>query len=105
MALQGTAAIIDDQEEEKAYVYMDSAGPKQTDCRDYLGNLSDNIVRATEKARYLGQDVAKKAADYLQIMRCCSANNFAVRALGSTREASNVRSGLLKINVGNGFER
>ncbi len=31
---------------------MDSLGPKQTDCRDYLGSLSDNIVRATEKARF-----------------------------------------------------
>ena len=52
IALQGSASIASPDGEQHAYVFIDSKGPEQTDCDDYLGNLPDNIKRATRRARF-----------------------------------------------------
>lgn len=51
-ALQGSVAIKSGASS-KAYVYVDSNGPEQTNCDEFLGSLSDGVKNATRRARFM----------------------------------------------------
>lgn len=50
-ALQGSVAIKSGGTS-KAFVYVDSNGPEQTNCDEFLGSLSDGVKNATRRARF-----------------------------------------------------
>lgn len=50
-ALQGSVAIKSG-ETSKAFVYVDSNGPEQTNCDEFLGSLPDGVKNATRRARF-----------------------------------------------------
>lgn len=51
-ALQGSVSI---QQGDKAtaYVFVDSKGPEQANCDQWLGSLSDGVKNATRRARFM----------------------------------------------------
>jgi 3D (Asp-Asp-Asp) domain-containing protein len=51
-ALQGSVAIKTGGSS-KAFVYVDSNGPEQTNCDEFLGSLSDGVKNATRRARFM----------------------------------------------------
>jgi len=51
-ALQGSVAIKTGASS-KAFVYVDSNGPEQTNCDEFLGSLSDGVKNATRRARFM----------------------------------------------------
>jgi 3D (Asp-Asp-Asp) domain-containing protein len=51
-ALQGSVSV-QDGEKSASYVYVDSNGPEQTNCDEFLGNLSQGIKNATRRARFM----------------------------------------------------
>ena len=51
-ALQGSVSVRAG-EFNTAYVYVDSNGPEQANCDQWLGSLSDNIKNATRRARFM----------------------------------------------------
>lgn len=51
-ALQGSVAVKDGGRT-TAYVFVDANGPEQTNCDQWLGNLSDGIKTATRRARFM----------------------------------------------------
>lgn len=55
-ALQGSVSVIDASGVATAYVFVDSKGPEQADCDQWLGRLSDGVKRATRRARFMAVD-------------------------------------------------
>ncbi len=55
-ALQGSVSVIDATGQATAYVFMDSKGPEQANCDQWLGRLSDGIKSATRRARFMAVD-------------------------------------------------
>jgi 3D (Asp-Asp-Asp) domain-containing protein len=51
-ALQGSVSIQQGKTA-TAYVYVDSNGPEQANCDEYLGKLSDGVKNATRRARFM----------------------------------------------------
>ncbi len=51
-ALQGSISVRQGGKT-TAYVFVDSDGPEQTNCDEWLGNLSDGIKAATRRARFM----------------------------------------------------
>ncbi|RYG35872.1 MAG: hypothetical protein EON93_05970, partial [Burkholderiales bacterium] len=51
-ALQGSVSIQTGSSS-KAFVYVDSNGPEQTNCDEFLGSLSDGVKNATRRARFM----------------------------------------------------
>ena len=51
-ALQGSVSIKQGKKS-TAYVYVDSNGPEQANCDEYLGKLSDGVKNATRRARFM----------------------------------------------------
>lgn len=51
-ALQGSVSIRQGAKA-TAYVYVDSDGPEQTNCDEFLGSLSDGVKTATRRARFM----------------------------------------------------
>ncbi len=51
-ALQGSVSIKTGGSS-KAFVYVDSNGPEQTNCDEFLGSLSDGVKNATRRARFM----------------------------------------------------
>lgn len=51
-ALQGSVSIRQGGKA-TAYVYVDSNGPEQTNCDEFLGSLSDGVKNATRRARFM----------------------------------------------------
>jgi 3D (Asp-Asp-Asp) domain-containing protein len=51
-ALQGSVSIKQGRKA-TAYVFVDSNGPEQVNCDDYLGKLSDGVKTATRRARFM----------------------------------------------------
>lgn len=52
-ALQGSVSVIDATGAATAYVFVDSRGPEQANCDQWLGNLSDGVKTATRRARFM----------------------------------------------------
>lgn len=50
-ALQGSVSVRQGAKA-TAYVFVDASGPEQTNCDQYLGNLSDGVKAATRRARF-----------------------------------------------------
>lgn len=55
-ALQGSVSVIDASGQATAYVFVDSKGPEQANCDQWLGKLSDGVKRATRRARFMAVD-------------------------------------------------
>ena len=51
-ALQGSVSVRQGGKS-TAYVYVDSNGPEQTNCDEFLGSLSDGVKNATRRARFM----------------------------------------------------
>ncbi len=51
-ALQGSVSVRQGGKA-TAYVYVDSNGPDQANCDEFLGNLSDGVKNATRRARFM----------------------------------------------------
>lgn len=51
-ALQGSVSVRQGGKA-TAYVYVDSSGPDQANCDEFLGNLSDGVKNATRRARFM----------------------------------------------------
>lgn len=51
-ALQGSVSVRQGGKA-TAYVYVDSKGPEQANCDQWLGSLSDGIKNATRRARFM----------------------------------------------------
>jgi 3D (Asp-Asp-Asp) domain-containing protein len=51
-ALQGSVSVQDGKKS-TAYIFVDSNGPEQTNCDEFLGNLSQGIKNATRRARFM----------------------------------------------------
>lgn len=51
-ALQGSVSVKQGGKS-TAYVYVDSNGPEQTNCDEFLGSLSDGVKNATRRARFM----------------------------------------------------
>lgn len=51
-ALQGSVSVKRG-DKSTAYVYVDDNGPEQTNCDQWLGNLSDGVKNATRRARFM----------------------------------------------------
>ena len=51
-ALQGSVSVKRLDGSAKTYIYVDSNGPEQADCDQYLGSLSDGVKLATRRARF-----------------------------------------------------
>ncbi len=51
-ALQGSVSVKQGSKA-TAYVFVDSNGPEQTNCDQYLGNLSEGVKTATRRARFM----------------------------------------------------
>lgn len=51
-ALQGSVSIRSGGKS-TAYVFVDSNGPEQANCDQYLGSLSDGVKNATRRARFM----------------------------------------------------
>lgn len=51
-ALQGSVAVKHGRKT-TAYVFVDSNGPEQTNCDEWLGNLSEGVKTATRRARFM----------------------------------------------------
>jgi 3D (Asp-Asp-Asp) domain-containing protein len=51
-ALQGSVSI-QQGETATAYVFVDSKGPEQANCDQWLGSLSDGVKNATRRARFM----------------------------------------------------
>jgi 3D (Asp-Asp-Asp) domain-containing protein len=51
-ALQGSVSVKRLDGPAKTYVYVDSNGPEQADCDQYLGQLPDGVKLATRRARF-----------------------------------------------------
>lgn len=54
-ALQGSVSVKAGGKS-TAYVFIDDNGPEQTNCDEYLGNLSDGVKMATRRARFMAVD-------------------------------------------------
>lgn len=52
VALQGSASLVARSGQATAYVYLDSRGLEQANCDAQLGELSENITRATRRIRF-----------------------------------------------------
>lgn len=52
-ALQGSVSVIDATGASTAYVFVDSRGPEQANCDQWLGSLSDGVKAATRRARFM----------------------------------------------------
>jgi 3D (Asp-Asp-Asp) domain-containing protein len=50
-ALQGSVSVREGRKS-TAYVFVDANGPEQTNCDEFLGNLSDTVKTATRRARF-----------------------------------------------------
>jgi len=51
-ALQGSVSVRRGSKA-TAYVFVDSNGPEQTNCDEFLGSLSDGVKNATRRARFM----------------------------------------------------
>jgi 3D (Asp-Asp-Asp) domain-containing protein len=51
-ALQGSVSVKQGGKS-TAYVFVDAGGPEQTNCDEWLGNLSDGVKTATRRARFM----------------------------------------------------
>ncbi len=51
-ALQGSVSVKQGAKS-TAYVFVDSNGPEQTNCDEFLGSLSDGVKNATRRARFM----------------------------------------------------
>jgi len=51
-ALQGSVSVKGANGKSTAYAFVDSHGPDQANCDEFLGNLSDKIKAATRQARF-----------------------------------------------------
>jgi 3D (Asp-Asp-Asp) domain-containing protein len=51
-ALQGSVSVKQGGKS-TAYVFVDSNGPEQTNCDEFLGSLSDGVKNATRRARFM----------------------------------------------------
>lgn len=51
-ALQGSVAVRSGKTT-TAYVYVDSNGPEQANCDEWLGSLSEGVKNATRRARFM----------------------------------------------------
>lgn len=52
-ALQGSVSVVEANGTATAYAFVDSGGPEQANCDNFLGNLSDGIKAATRRARFV----------------------------------------------------
>ena len=57
-ALQGSVSVRNGNKS-TAYVYVDSNGPEQANCDEYLGNLSEGVKSATRRARFMSVTYAQ----------------------------------------------
>ena len=51
-ALQGSVSVRRQDGPARTYIYVDSNGPEQADCDQYLGQLPDGVKLATRRARF-----------------------------------------------------
>lgn len=51
-ALQGSVSVRQGSKS-TAYVFVDSDGPEQTNCDEFLGSLSEGVKNATRRARFM----------------------------------------------------